>query len=1049
MMSFLIDVQFGGSSSASEVRPELGGTVGRTGIVGGTEEEGGREVLQGLAGCCATGSVDEAKVVGAGCPFAVCADESGEARAGGEADEAELVRVKLPFGGAGANELDRAFGIRDTDVIVVARREAIGEHERCDTPVVVAFGDVHAFGAIHQHDVRTTGGDYDGASIALAFGRHKDGEERSVERAVALGQRDFARFPERDVVVRDELLASRVGATGGEGQRGGKQGGNEDLHRRTVSVLAWPCVNRVPRDRLKGMRALFFPIVAAIVCLPLRAEPRDVLTFVEKNCTACHNGSLRSGDLDLTALKSDKTFERDRETWEKVAEKLKLGQMPPPGVPHPQTDQTRSVTQWLEGEFARQDKLLKPQAGHVSARRLNRAEYNNTIRDLLGIDIRPADNFPVDTAAFGFDNISDALLLTPELLENYMDAAERSVRWALFGPPRMKPAATHYAAPVRLNDQRGRTSLPKDLFHYDETGLSLVHSAHFIHRFPVDAEYSFRLVLNGHRPNQSEPVHPALFIDGKLVQSFEVDATDLEGQIVECRTRVTAGEHLLSESYLKNYHGLPPSYNGPEPSKRPPMPLLSSTRGKLSEQDIETLRKYGTKIKTDSIETRVDNRFESLDVGGPFNQSTAASSESLRKVYVCGHAPGKHTDACTRVILTNFVGSAFRRPATAREVDEYAGYVKLARQHGDSFEEGIATALEAVLVSPKFIYRIERNVGPYELASRLSYFLWSSMPDAELLREARLGRLNQPAVLNSEAARMLRDPKAAALVENFAGQWLQFRNIDVVRPDLERFPQFDDGLRLAMRRETELFLEDVVRKDRSILDLLTAKDTFVNERLARFYGIPGVTGPEFRRVDVSKTARGGGILSQASVLTVSSYSTRTSPVLRGKWVLENLLNAPPPAPPPGVPPLDEAKAGQTASLRMQMEEHRKSPVCASCHSRMDPLGFGLENFNAIGAWRTEDGKFPVDATGTLPDGRKFNSPEELKQLLKQDRDVFARAVTEKLLTYALGRGLERYDRPTVAAIVAQLPAKDYRFSALVTGIVNSLPFQKKSGEPAE
>jgi hypothetical protein len=799
------------------------------------------------------------------------------------------------------------------------------------------------------------------------------------------------------------------------------------------------------------MRVMFIPIIAAVVCLPLLGESADVLAFVRTNCSACHNPSLKSGDLDLTALKTAASFEHDRETWEKVAEKLTLGQMPPPGVPHPQNEATQAVTRWLEGEFARQDKLLKPLPGTVSARRLNRAEYNNTIRDLLGIDIRPADSFPADTAAFGFDNISDALLLTPELLENYMDAAERSVRTVLFGPPRLKPAAAHYAAPVRINDSRGTNSLPKDLFHYDETGLSTIHSAHFIHRFPVDAEYSFRLVLNGHRPNQSEPVHPALYVDGKAVHQWELDATDLEGQIVECRTRVTAGEHLLSATYLRNYHGLPPSYNGPEPSKRPPEPLLSSVRGKLSEKDIETLRKFGTRIKTDGIETRVDNRFESLDVGGPFNQVTGASPESLRKVYVCGHAAGKHNESCARIILTSFVGNAFRRPATKAEVDEYLGYVNLARKNGDSFDEGIATALEAVLVSPKFIYRIEgkqRAVSDYELASRLSYFLWSSMPDPELLRKAQAGRLRQPAVLTAEVTRMLRDAKSSALVENFAGQWLQFKNIDVVRPDLQRFPQFDDGLRLAMRRETELFIQDVVRNDRSILDLLMAKDTFVNERLARFYGIPGVTGPEFRRVDVSGINRGGGILSHASVLTVSSYSTRTSPVLRGKWILENLLNAPPPAPPPGVPPLDESKAGQSATLRKQMEEHRKNVVCASCHSRMDPLGFGLENFNAIGAWRTEDGKFPVDASGALPDGRSFSGPEELKKLMKQDRDVFVRAFSEKLLIYALGRGLERYDRPTVAAITTQVASHEYRFSSLVMGIVNSLPFQMK-GETAK
>ena len=795
------------------------------------------------------------------------------------------------------------------------------------------------------------------------------------------------------------------------------------------------------------MRSVPFPVILALACVPLAAESRDVFAFVQKKCSACHNPSTRSGDLDLTSLKAANTFETDRETWERVVEKLKLGQVPPAGVPHPQSEATTAITGWLENEFVRQDALLKPQAGRVAARRLNRAEYNNTIRDLLGMDIRPADNFPADNAAFGFDNNSDALNLSPELLENYMDAAERSVRTALFGPPLIKPSAVHYPAPVRINDTRGSSSLPKDLFHYDETGLSLRYSAHFIHRFPVDAEYSFRIVLNGHRPNQSEPVHPALFIDGKLIHQFEADATDLEGQVVECRAKVSAGEHLLSTSYLRVYEGLPPSYGGPKPSQRPEVALLSSAHGALSEKDIETLRKYGTRIKTDAIEKRVDNRFESIDVGGPFNQVTAPSPESLRTVYVCS----QHTDACARTILSRFVSRAFRRPATTAEVEEYIGYVNLARKQGDSFQEGIATALEAVLVSPQFLYRIELDrpaaVGPYEMASRLSYFLWSSMPDEELLHSARLGKLCRPTELNAEVTRMLRDPKASELVENFAGQWLQFKNIDVVRPDLERFPVFDEGLRQAMRRETELFIEDIVRNDRSILDLLDAKYTFVNERLARFYGIPGVTGPEFRRVDVSGMERGGGILSQASILTISSYSTRTSPVLRGKWILENLLNAPPPAPPPGVPTLDESKSGQTASLRMQMEEHRKNATCASCHSRMDPLGFGLENFNAIGAWRTEDGKFPVDASGTLPDGRTFRTPAELKVLLRQDREVFARALTEKLLIYALGRGLERYDRPTVAEIVDKLPAQDYRFSTLVSGIVNSLPFQMRSATP--
>ena len=787
------------------------------------------------------------------------------------------------------------------------------------------------------------------------------------------------------------------------------------------------------------------------------ASSTDVLTLVQKTCVACHNASVKSGDVDLkTAAAAENTFVHDREIWEKVVEKLELKQMPPPPLPHLSGEAVTPVTEWLREEFARQDRLIKPEAGRIPPRRLNHAEYNNTIRDLLGVDIRPADAFPADTAAFGFDNISDALNLSPALLENYLNAAERSVRMAMFGPDKQKPAAIHYSAPVRLNLSRRQTGLPSDVTNYDLTGLSIPHSFHVVHRFAVDAEYQFRLTLNGHRPNQSEPAHPALFIDGKLVHEFEMDATDLEGQTVECRAPVTAGEHIISATYLRNFHGLPPSYNGPEPSRRPPVALINP-RGKLTEKDIETLRKFGTKIKTDTIETRIDNRYESIDVIGPYNQRSGPSTSSLSRIYVCGHLTGKHSESCPRQIVGAFASRAFRRPATRDEISKLLGFYSLARKQGDSFEEGIATALQAILVAPDFLFRAEKStpgpnpsaVQPYELASRLSYFLWSSQPDAELLRAAKSGSLSKPSVLDAQVLRMLRDPKSIALVENFAGQWLQFRNIDVVRPDPGQFPLFDDGLRNAMRRETELFLDSIIRNDGSIMELLDADYTFLNERLARFYGVPGVTGPEFRRVDMSNTERGGGILAHASLLTVTSYSTRTSPVLRGKWILETLLNAPPPPPPPGVPPIEDSSAGPNATLRAQMEAHRKNPACASCHSRMDPLGFGLENFDGIGSWRTQDGTAPVDASGSLPDGRSFQTPKELKQILKADRQAFVRGLTEKMLVYALGRGLERFDRPAVNSIVSSVEKNDYRFSSLVLGIVNSLPFRMRSAPPEQ
>jgi mono/diheme cytochrome c family protein len=811
---------------------------------------------------------------------------------------------------------------------------------------------------------------------------------------------------------------------------------------------------------VSALIGMFAAIVAA-AAPGISAEPSP-LAFVRKNCASCHNASVSSGGIDFTVNANPDTFVQNREIWERALAKLKAGEMPPPGVPRPPAADVAAVVQWLQSEFTRQDNSVQPDAGRVAARRLNKAEYNNTVRDLLGVDLRPADDFPADQAAYGFDNVSDALNISSVLLEKYADAAERSVRTALFGPEKLRPAATHYPFPVKLNDARGRAPKLPDLTDYDLTGLSLRSASHVTHRFPVEGLYSFRIVLNGHRPNQSMPARVALWIDGKMAREFEVDATDLEGQVRETRTRVAAGEHLLSVSYLKQYHGLPPSYGGPEPSTRPPAPLLSSTRGQLNEHDIEVLRRLGTTIKPDGVETRIDNRFESIDIGGPFEQATGPSLESRGLIYSCGHLDAsRHNASCPRVIVTNFAQRAFRRPLAAREADTYLSLYTLARKQGDSFDNAIAAALEGVMVSPSFLFRIERDqpavakgnaipVSDYEMASRLSYFLWSTMPDSELMRLASERRLRQPAVLEAQVKRMLHDEKAHALVENFGGQWLQFRNVDVVRPDLAKFPDFDESLRHSMRRETELFLDNIVRNDGSVLDILDANYTFVDERLARFYGIPGIRGPEFRRVDMSAAERGGGVLAQAGILMISSYSTRTSPVLRGKWILENLLNAPPPPPPPSVPALDDTKVGQSASLRQQMEAHRASPVCASCHSKMDPLGFGLENLNAIGQWRDKDGNFPVDASGLLPGGEAFRGPKELKALMLQRRDAFVAGLTEKMTIYALGRGIERFDRPALQAVETRMAAHDYRFSQLVLGIVRSLPFQMKHAqEPAQ
>jgi hypothetical protein len=535
------------------------------------------------------------------------------------------------------------------------------------------------------------------------------------------------------------------------------------------------------------------------------------------------------------------------------------------------------------------------------------------------------------------------------------------------------------------------------------------------------------------------------------VASFALDRQEFWGMAQDFRTRVTAGDHWIAVSILHLYDGLPDDYKGPNPSKRPiPPPPEFKPPPYLPAERVAELKKEFDARRAERVPAN-DARISSLEVGGPYDQAKGPSSASLKSIYTCGHLDAHHKAGCERQIVADLARRAYRRPVTQQEVEQLVSLITMARRQGDSFEEGIVQALQAMLVSPHFLFRIEKGVSEaanhiteHELASRLSYFLWSSMPDDELLRCADQGRLKKPEVMAAQVQRLLKDPRSRALVESFGGQWLELRKLESVKPDRERFPEFEDYLLRSMRRETELFFDNILRQDLSILDFLDGNYSFLNERLARFYKIAGVTGTEFRKVDLTGTER-GGVLTQASVLTVSSYATRTSPVLRGKWILENLLNSPPPPPPPDVPNLDEASIGQSASMREQLEQHRKNATCASCHARMDPLGFGLENFDATGAWRTQDGKFSVDASGTLPDGRSFKGPQELRAILRADRSAFTEGLTEKLLTYALGRGLERYDKPAVKKIASLVAADNYRFSSLVLEIVKSLPFQMRRG----
>jgi len=798
------------------------------------------------------------------------------------------------------------------------------------------------------------------------------------------------------------------------------------------------------------LRTLCVLVACSTVCLaaPLQSED-SIRSLFAQHCLTCHNA--RSGRLNLEALAP---LPDNRAKWELVLQKLESGEMPPKGLPRPTDGDRNAAAQWIHTQFDRADDAAKPVAGRVTARRLNRSEYNNTVRDLLAVDFRPAEDFPQDDSGYGFDTIGDALSLSPVLMEKYFAAAEKIARTAIFGAEKLAPTVVRHQPPYREgtdggDNSRFLSSLPYTITDYDVSGLTLPSALHAMHTFPAEGDYEFRIDPEGNRPRPSDPFQVAVWIDGKQVQTAEFEATAnptaMEGLDQVVTVHAPAGEHWIAVSALRLYEGLPEKYGGLHPTKRqePPAPAQAfAGRG----------GRGGRAARPPQI-TDVSFRVNFIEISGPFHANTRPSPESLNRIFVCR----EHTPDCERRIVGNLARRAYRRPATPREVTTLLGLASDNRKRGGSWEESIGVAVQAMLVSPKFLFRIERdpkpgpdgdpthNISPFELASRLSYFLWSSMPDEELLRCAGQNTLRNPPVLEAQIRRMLRDPKARALVENFGGQWLQFRAIDSIQPDPVRFMAFNDYLRLSMKRETELFFENLLTADGSIVDFLNGRYSFLNEELARYYGVPGVKGPEFRRVDLEGTHR-GGVLTHASVLTASSYATRTSVVLRGKWVLDNLLNAPVPPPPADVPQLDEAAVGTSMSLRRQMEKHRTNTICASCHARMDPLGFGLENFDAIGRWREKDGTFPVDASGTLPDGKTFNGPDQLKEILVANRDAFTQGMAEKMLIYALGRGLEPADRPAIRAIAQHVARSDYRISAMVLGIVGSVPFQQRKGD---
>jgi hypothetical protein len=711
---------------------------------------------------------------------------------------------------------------------------------------------------------------------------------------------------------------------------------------------------------------------------------------------------MASGGLNLGPLSTTESIAEHREEWERIVQKIRSGEMPPKGLPKPPEEKVQALMDFVHGEFDKADRALEPDPGRVTARRLNRSEYSNTIRDLLGVDFRAEKDFPTDDSGYGFDNIGDVLTISPMLMEKYISAAERIAARAIGADPLpKKPIEAEYHA-------KDKTIRRPD--------VSTIEAQH---RVEWDAEYEIRIGLPGERP-EGKPVQMGFWMNGKLLHTKEVE-TKPSGLVYfnpyseeQLRLFLPEGDHTFRVAFI----------------------------------DDEFPKALGEKEVYDSKKNKYLN---SITFVGPFATETVRPSR--KKILTCDPDSGQ---VCVEKIISDLARRAYRRPVTKTETASLMRFVKIAGDDGLNIEQGIQLAIQAMLVSPHFLFRIERDPDPadpekihrisdFELASRLSYFLWSSMPDEELLGLAETGKLKDQKILDAQVKRMLADEKSAAFADNFAGQWLETRNLDIVKPDPQKFPDWGPDLKDAMKTETRMFFEAVLKENRPVSEFLSANFTYLNDRLARHYGIEGVKGPEFRRVDLTTDQR-GGVLTHASVLTVSSYPTRTSPVIRGKYVLEAILGTPPPPPPPDVPSLNEEGVGTALSLRQQLEKHRSNAVCASCHARMDVLGFGLENYDAIGKWRTKDGDFPIDVAGTLPNGKSFATGAELRELLKDELPDFSRNLTEKMLIYALGRGLERYDRLTVNEINRSLAASGHQFQTLVYEIVRSLPFQSRRGE---
>lgn len=743
----------------------------------------------------------------------------------------------------------------------------------------------------------------------------------------------------------------------------------------------------------------------------------DVQPLLAKHCVACHGQQMQMAELRLDQFQDEPEALRYPGIWDDVLRVTTLGKMPPPGSPAPTKPELESLAGWIESNRSAMELHRTTQARRVTARRLNRAEYNNTVRDLLGINVRPADAFPVDDSGYGFDNIADVLSISPLLMEKYIAAAGKLARAAVWDRPRS-------AEPTRFRIQAARDASNSAAIG-QISPFTADGSIHLSFEFPASGFYEFafgaidrrqRSEENGRYLPDMEPPPPRLM-------TMRLDSLRMATKAVEAAQYFDRSERVT--------HRIEPG---------------------TTDIWVGFIDQAGDPMDPNTEYSQRKLWVDYLEINGPFDAEPLPLPASHHRLLVCRPDGEEPWEPCARRIIERLALRAYRRPPAGSELQRLMRLAGRSMRDGESFEGMIQTVLQTVLVSPQFLFRIERSpaqssdqpareLDDFELASRLSYFLWSSMPDDALFEAAATGSLRSAEALRRQTKRMLADPRSSALVENFGGQWLQLRNLAQAQPDAERFPAFDEELRESMLRESELFFDSIVREDRSILDFLDSDFTFVNESLARHYGIGDVSGAEFRRVELPNEQR-GGLLGQASLLTISSYPTRTSPVLRGLWVLENILGQSPPPPPPDVPELEIQEGPLGGTLREQLEAHRSNAGCMSCHRVMDAIGFGLENYDATGRWRERERDLPLDTSGTLPGDYSFQSPAELRKILVEtEAQSFSRTLAKKLLTYALGRGVDRHDNPAVDEIQRQVVDADYRFSALVGAIVSSEPFR--------